>query len=64
MVFKKIDTRSLKVLVFDHDNCEKVIKCKGNHAPYCGEIPILVKSNEKLSSVVHISHTFVWVLRG
>ena len=32
VVFKKIDTRSLKVLVFDHDNCEKVIKCKGNHA--------------------------------
>lgn len=32
VVFKKIDTRSLKVLVFDHDQCEKVIKCKGNHA--------------------------------
>jgi hypothetical protein len=32
-VFKRIDTRSLKVLVFDHENCEKVIKCKGNHAP-------------------------------
>ena len=32
VVFKKIDTRSLKVLVFDHDYYEKVIKCKGNHA--------------------------------
>ena len=32
VVFMKIDTRSLKVLVFDHDNCDNVIKCKGNHS--------------------------------
>ena len=29
LVFKKLDTRSLKVLVFDFTCCEKVIKCAG-----------------------------------
>ena len=31
LVFKKLDTRSLKVLVFDYTCCEKVIKCAGYH---------------------------------
>ena len=31
LVFKKLDTRSLKVTVFDHSGCEKVIRCAGYH---------------------------------
>jgi hypothetical protein len=31
LVFKKLDTRSLKVLMFDHNYCEIEIKCAGYH---------------------------------
>ena len=31
LVFKKLNSRSLKVIVFDQDGCEKVIRCAGYH---------------------------------
>ena len=31
LVFKKINSRSLKVIVFDQDGCGKVIRCAGYH---------------------------------
>ena len=31
LIFKKINSRSLKVIVFDQDGCEKVIRCAGYH---------------------------------
>jgi hypothetical protein len=31
LVFKKLDTRSLKVLMFDHNYCEIEIRCAGYH---------------------------------
>jgi hypothetical protein len=31
LVFKKLDTRFLKVLVFDHNYCKIGIRCAGYH---------------------------------
>ena len=34
LVLKKLDTTSFKVIVFDHDNCEKLIRCVGYHPSF------------------------------
>ena len=31
LIFKKLNTRSLRVIVFDQNGCEKVIRCAGYH---------------------------------
>ena len=31
LIFRKLDTRSLEVLIFGYDCCEKVIWCSGYH---------------------------------
>ena len=31
LIFNKLNSRSLKVIVFDQDGCEKVIRCAGYH---------------------------------
>ena len=40
LVFKKLATTSFKVIVFDHDNCEKVIRCAGYHPSFDGQFTI------------------------
>ena len=34
LVFKNLATTSFKVIVFDHDNYEKVIRCGGYHPSF------------------------------